>query len=149
MIIDSIQNFKIYSVLNNHFLTAFKCLYENDYSVMPAGRYETDDDKVYILVQDYVGKPKEKGCWEAHKRYIDIHYIVEGEEYVGYSHIQNHNIIQYIDEKDKYVTEGDGDYIKLKRCNFVIFYPQDAHMTGISTGEPQQIKKVVIKVQVD
>lgn len=148
MIIDSLENSEIYSSINKHFEIAFKYLRDTDFSNISEGRYETDDNKVYALIQEYKSKPKDEGYWEAHRRFIDIHYIADGEEYFGYANINDQKIISYIDEKDRCLTKGEGSFINLKKGYFTICYPEDAHMTGITITKPNLVKKVIIKVEI-
>ncbi len=47
------------------------------------GRIEIDRNRVYALVQAYETAITNTPRFEAHRRYIDVHYIVSGVEGVG------------------------------------------------------------------
>ena len=128
---------------------AFNFLTKNDFSKMEAGKYEIDKSDIYALVQSYETKPKEKGSWEAHRRYLDIQYIVEGIELIGYAALGIMKpCCEYKEKEDYLLFEGKGDFFILRPKNFAIFLPQDVHMPGLAVTNPQMVKKVVVKVRV-
>ena len=85
MIIDQIKNSSLYFGVNKGLTTAFHYLQNTDLSKIEPGRYEIDGSNVYALVQQYETKAKEKGRWEAHRRYMDVQYLVRGVELFGFS----------------------------------------------------------------
>jgi YhcH/YjgK/YiaL family protein len=54
----------------------------------------------------------------------------------------------YDAENDFALFKGHGDFMTMTAGTFAIFAPQDAHMPCIAIQEPQQVKKVVVKVRV-
>src|SRR5689334_21230698 len=67
--------------------------------LMPS-RIELDGDKVFAMIQHYETKPKAQGVWEAHRKYIDVQYVAEGQELMGYANLGHLNAGEYNDEKD-------------------------------------------------
>ena len=100
MILDYLKNAKLYYGVSEGLEKGFKFLQENDFSKMEPGRYEIDGSNVYAMVQQYDTKLIENCRWEAHRKYIDIQYIVSGKEKMGYSNIKNMKEIEYKEEKD-------------------------------------------------
>ena len=45
---------------------------------LATGTYEIDGKQVYALVQEYQSKRPADGKWEAHRKYIDLQYVVRG-----------------------------------------------------------------------
>ena len=149
MIIDNIKNAPLYYGVSERIAVALKFLRENDFSVMNPGKYEIDGSNVYALVQRYESKPVEKCKWEAHRRYIDVQYVAEGIEQIGYANLGQMKVSQeYREEGDYLLLEGKGDFFIFRDGNFAIFAPQDVHMPCIAAAEPQIIKKVVVKILV-
>lgn len=149
MVIDNLMNACFYKGLGERLSAALKYLKETDFSSMEPGKYEIDQSNVFALVQRYESKQPETGKWEGHRKYIDIQYVAEGSERMGYANITRMKAIrQYDVEKDFILFKGEGDYFSAVAGSFAIFTPQDAHMTGIMTDKPQMVKKVVIKVRV-
>lgn len=151
MIKDNIKNANIYHNLSEFIKIGLNYLENTDFSKVSNGRYEILEDKVYANVQDYISKPEHEGKFEAHKRYIDIQYIVKGEEKIGVSDILNfEEATVYESEKDIiFLTpkiDSKVEFIELKEKEFMILTPQDAHMPMITIDQPCYVKKVVVKV---
>ena len=83
MIIDRIENATLYYPIYARFERAFEHIRQMDVETIPAGRYELDGDNMYVLIQEYNTKLKEDAKWEAHRRYIDLQYVVRGAEGMG------------------------------------------------------------------
>lgn len=121
---------------------------ENIQDMLPT-RIELDGDKVFAMIQHYDTKPKEQGVWEAHRKYIDIQYVVEGQELMGYANLIHVKAGEYSEEKDVLLAKGEGSYVLMKAGTFVILTPQDAHIPQVAVDSPQPVKKVVVKVAVE
>lgn len=149
MIYGNIDNCEKYQCLNENFKRAFQFLINNDLKELPVGRYDIQGEDVFAMVQEYETKAEEEGKYEAHKKYIDIQYMVEGEEKVGYAFVENlETCLPYDSEKDFMLLEGNKEFFGLRNNEFYIFFPEDAHMPGIAKENKTKVKKVVIKVKV-
>ena len=150
---DNIQNTEKICNLSELINIGLNYLEKSDFSNIENGRYEILGDKVFASVQDYLSKPKESAKFEAHRKYIDIQYIVKGEEQIGVCNISNFNdFTPYDSEKDIVfltpINENKAEFIRLKEKEFMILMPQDAHMPSIAIDKPSYVKKVVVKVSV-
>ena len=144
MIKDNIKNYLTYD-LSDNLVAGLKYLSETDIKSLPNGKYDIIPDKVFGIVQDY--QTKEKGMLESHKEYIDIQYIVIGEEKIGYSKYKNQKpVTEYKNDLLFYDDEAD-EYLYLQEGDFAIFYPNDLHMPCIMVDESKYVKKVVVKVK--
>jgi YhcH/YjgK/YiaL family protein len=149
MIIDSIQNRARYERLGTGIAKALEYLARTDVSKVATGRYDLDGDNVYALVQRYDTKPREKGVWEAHRRYIDVQFVASGVESMGYAPIGSLTVTQpYAADKDCVLLAGTGDFVTAAAGTFVVFFPEDAHMPCLACVAPQAVCKVVVKVAV-
>lgn len=148
MIIDRINNASLYYTIHPKFKSAFDYTASIDTATIPAGRYEIDGSAMYALVQEYNTKLKEDGKWEAHRRYIDLQYVVQGAEGIGYANIHHLKQREYEADKDFLPLFGDGDVVTVSSGNFVLLFPEDAHMPGMALGDSALVKKVVIKIAV-
>lgn len=152
MIIDKLENAKFYYGLGEKFQKAFEFLKITNLKDMPNGRYEIDKDEIYIALQDYNTKIESEGKFEAHKDYIDIQFIVTGEEKLGFGNIEHFSpTTEYNKEKDIIFLENnetENHFVYAKENDFVIFAPQDAHMPCISVDKPTYVKKAVVKIKV-
>ena len=149
MIIDKIKNTSNYYGIGERIFKALKFIQEKDIASMELGTYEIEGSDIYAIVLKYDTIPMKKGLWEAHKKYIDVQYIIDGIEQIGYANIDDIKLDKkYVEEEDYCLYKGEGNMIVFKTGSFGIFAPQDAHMPGISLKEPQQVKKIVVKVRV-
>lgn len=148
MIIDSLKNAHFYYGINTKFAIALKFLIKTDFSGFLDGKYEINKDNIFAIVQTYNTKPNENDLFEAHRKYIDIQYVIEGKELIGYTNINN--LMQkspYNSDNDIIFMEGKGDFFELSSDKFGIFMPQDAHKPSIAIDQPSLVKKVVIKIK--
>lgn len=148
MILDRIENSTLYLALHPRFKQAFEYLSQIDIHTISVGRHEVDGDAMYALVQEYTTKQKGEGKWEAHRRYIDLQYVVQGTEGMGYANIHHLKQGEYVPEKDFLPLFGEGSQVILKSGCFVLLFPEDAHMPNMAVGEPSSARKIVLKIAV-
>ncbi len=145
MIIDNLENAEKYTILNPDFKLVFDFIKNNDLKNLECGRHDLRGNEVFFNLQEYETKPLQK--LEAHKKYIDIQVVIKGEEYMGWTNINNTSVAeQYNDEKDVMFLNGDVDKIKADNKTFLIFYPEDAHMPALCIGSPKYVKKAIFKI---
>ncbi|OPZ30925.1 MAG: Toxin-antitoxin biofilm protein TabA [Lentisphaerae bacterium ADurb.BinA184] len=150
MIIDALRNAAQYHGLGRGLRMALDYLAETDFSTVEPGRYELDGDRVYALVQRYDTKPRGTGVWEAHQHYIDVQYVADGAETMGYANVAGLTVTQpYLAGKDCVLLAGEGSFLAAPAGTFVVFFPEDAHMPCLADGKPQPVCKVVVKVAVE
>ncbi len=147
MIIDHLDNVKHYRSLSERLKKGLEFLEEIDFDTIEPGRYNIEGDEVYAMVQEYETKTPENAKIEAHERYIDIQYVVKGEETMGYALLEDQDIkTPYNAEKDVVFFNAEYSKILLKEGMFGIFFPTDIHAPGLMTDAPKPVKKVVVKV---
>jgi YhcH/YjgK/YiaL family protein len=151
MVFDSIKNYKLYTNLSPRMAKALEFAAKTDFTKMADGKYELDGTNLYYMVQRYkTGAPLEK--IEAHRKYIDIQYIVSGSEKIGIDSIEGLKTVDpYSEEKDVEFFEVDKrlTYLNVPKGYFTIFWPGDGHMPGRQVGKPEDVTKIVFKVKVD
>jgi YhcH/YjgK/YiaL family protein len=85
---------------------------------------------------------------EAHRKYIDVQYIVSGTEQMGIAAFQHQTISKaYNAEKDYLLVADAPDYfIRVTPGMFTIFFPTDLHMPNLIDKTATTVRKVVMKV---
>lgn len=150
MIIDRLENADFYFSLGQKIKKAFEFLKNADLIQLELGKHQIENDDIYAMVFEYETKSAEGVLWEAHRKYIDIQYIVDGSEKMGYTNLNNiKTTVEYDSEKDILFGTSNGDFLKVKKGDFIIFTPQDGHITSISIDNPEKVKRIVVKVIVD
>ena len=148
MIIDKIENAHLYKNISERINKSFEYIRTTDLKNLPAGRYPIDGENIFALVSEYKTKPEPDGKLEAHKKYIDVQYVISGEELMGYVPLGNQQILEtYKEENDIVFYTGDKSFTKVSEGMFAIFFPEDVHVSGISSGKISDVKKLVIKVR--
>lgn len=152
MIKNSLKYTKNYYNLSNKIKLALEYLEKNDLKVFDNGRYDILGDDVYVNVQDYTSKPKTQGKWEAHKKYIDIQFMIKGTERIGVGEIDNYQTTEAYDESKDLeflaVANYNYQFINMNENDFIILYPQDVHMPQIAMNTPSYVKKAVVKISI-
>ena len=148
MIFDKIENINNYKGLGRVY-TALEFMAKTDFTKIPVGKYQLDGDNIYYMVQQYNTNP-DKTVAEAHKKYIDIQYIVKGEEIIAVAPIQaEKKLVDAKEEKDVWHYECETQPMILKDGDFMVLYPSDLHLPGKAVNEPREVLKVVLKVLAD
>lgn len=149
MITDVLDNSHVYAGLNAGFKLAFKFLQETDFTEVKNGKYEIEGDNLFAIVNEFETKDKHECEAEAHKKYIDIQYVVKGTEMFGWVPLTTQKaIVDYDETKDVAIYKEDLSYLKLEAGMFIIFYPTDLHQPEVREFEPVSVKKVVVKIKI-
>ena len=146
MIKGNINNIKAYKGISERIDRAIDFLLDFDKET-PCGRYEIDSDNIYANVICTTTTAIEDFKFEAHKKYLDLQYIVKGEEIMIHAFTEDCKITKEYDEKDDYcLLEGEGDEVLVKEGEFYLVHPFDAHAPAKS-HTPSEIKKVIVKIK--
>jgi YhcH/YjgK/YiaL family protein len=148
MILDTLQNYQLYSAINHKIAKGFDFLCNTDLDAIPLGKHDIDGDTIFALVQEYNTKPIAECKLESHKKYIDIQYVIRGEEMMGVTTQNNQKIIEVNEEKDYTFYEGKTSLVRVSKGMFTIFFPDDLHQPCVQTETISEVKKVVIKVMI-
>ncbi|GGG00347.1 hypothetical protein GCM10010912_51520 [Paenibacillus albidus] len=123
-------------------------LRDTDFTGLAAGRHSVNEELFYF-VNEYETKAAGECFWEAHRVNLDVHYILEGTERIGYSAIERLQVTEeYNAEKDAVFLSGELlSAVVAGPGDVVICYPQDGHMTGIEAGMKEAVRKIVLKIK--
>ncbi len=140
-------------VMNERFERAFKLLGKINIEDYTNGRYEIDED-MFILVQRYKSKPACEVQYEAHRKYVDIQYIVYGREAIYCADIKDMEAACVFDEqKDIGFYKNTDRYTKimLDPGQYGLFMPEDCHKPSIHEEDEEScfVEKIVVKVKIN
>ena len=126
---------------------AFAFLKEHDLQTLATGRHPIDGDNVYATVTETPTKNFDSTRWESHQKYIDLQYVIRGDEKIGVSPITKLSVTKTYDAaRDVANYSGDGKFYTAVPGSFFLFFPSDGHRPSISTGGNKANKKIVIKI---
>lgn len=149
MILDVLENAHRYLALHQGFAQAFAFLRRPDLKELPVDTYEIDGKRVYAMVAKELGRKKEDALLETHERYIDIQLVLAGTDTMGWrpKSLCLQSAGAYDPETDlQFFTDEPDVWLPTQSGAFAIFFPEDAHMPLISSG---QIHKVIVKIAVN
>lgn len=129
---------------------AFAFLKTQDLNNIARGRHPIDGENVYASVTMDSTKNFDKTNWESHRKYIDIQYVISGEEKIGVYPVAKATVTrEYEDKRDAANYSADGKLYTASPGTFFIFFPSDAHRPNITPGGNLPDKKIVVKVKYD
>lgn len=109
------------------------------------------NESIFALEQVYQSKERERCFFESHRQYIDIQFILNGEERIDIASIEMLSIDKnYDEEKDfiKYHDQKSLSSVLLTKGDVAIFFPEDAHMPCLKNSSETLVYKTVVKVPV-
>jgi len=147
MILDTLDNAAKYAGLKIGISEAFGFLDQPGLTELPAGKYEIAGDRVYAIIERVNGRKVEDGELEAHRKYIDIQYVISGDESMGWKNREGLvNSMDYDEDRDLEFFQGEpASIVRVPPRSFAVFLPTDAHLPLIGDGP---IHKVIVKVAV-
>ncbi len=101
-----------------------------------------------IMVQVGKTKPWEGAELEVHHNYLDIQYVVKGQEIVGWAPTETLTLNgEFNTAKDKGMYYGTNDTMLIREGYCYVVYPEDAHAPGKHIGESNDLTKIVVKLK--
>jgi biofilm protein TabA len=147
--IDKIQFAQQYHLNKALWDKAFTFLKETNLQTLTPGRHVIDGDNVFGLVSEGPTKDYDKTAFESHLNYIDLQFVISGEENMGVAPLADVILDKpYNERNDIMFYTGEGKIYTVPQNNFLIFFPSDAHRPGITPGGNKVVKKIVIKIRV-
>ena len=147
MILDRLTEAARYAALHPGFAAAFDWLRTTNLAALPLGKHTLDGERLFVLVAQDEGRGHAGAKLEAHRRYIDIQYVVTGDEQIGWR--ATADCVQvtapYVDDIELFGDTSE-TWLQMPAGTFTIFYPADAHSPLAGTGP---ILKAVVKVQIE
>lgn len=150
MIFDNIKNAEKYYELLPFLRKAFDFL--PAIADLPCGKSEIDGENVYASIQECKTAPADCCPFEHHKRYIDVHYVISGEERIDFCPRSECVPTTEFDIQNDYELcekGGNSSSVILSSGDFAILWPGEAHAPKIAVTEPMEIRKIVFKIIAD
>ena len=149
MLYDSLKHIEFSKGIHPGVYRALEILRDTDFSQLEDKRYEVDGDNLFFFLQSYETKP-DNDTPEAHRKYIDIQFLVSGREKMGVAPLEDMSEeVEARPDGDIWFYRGPMDYITLTAGDrFAVLWPGDAHAPSIAVDSPAPCRKCVVKVKV-
>jgi YhcH/YjgK/YiaL family protein len=148
MVLETLAKAHRYISLHRSFADAFAFLANADWTKLADGRHLIDGERMYVSIDCSEGRGREGARLEAHRRYIDIQFTIEGHEEIGWKPVSECEAtsIAYDDAKDvMFFSDRPDSWLSLPAGHFAIFFPDDAHAPLAGRGT---LKKAIVKIAV-
>lgn len=124
---------------------AIDYIYSHDLSSLPNGKFTIDDDISCNIMEL---ETKLENSYEAHRVFIDIHYIISGEEGIDIAPVESLEVTKpYSEERDIMIGNASGERHIIRQGQFCVTMPEEAHSPGLAVTSPMKIRKAVFKVR--
>jgi biofilm protein TabA len=155
MILDELKMSDRYLSLHPAFARAFAYLRQADWKQLtstapPAQsiRHPIDEDRIYVSIDAVQGRGRDGARLEAHRRYIDIQFTIDGQEEIGWKPLaacmstsgaydETRDVVFFSDRPDSWLLLPAG--------HFAIFFPDDAHAPLAGRGT---LTKAIVKIAI-
>lgn len=149
MIFGNIQNLKEYPFLEEQIKECFAYAKEHALAEFEKGSHPIDGERLFVNIVEYTTTTAEERFWEAHKNYLDVHFMLRGTEQIDLNFIQNMDVKEFVEKDDFLPIDGEkNSSVILREGDFLICYPSDGHRTAVAAEEPETIKKAIFKVRI-
>jgi uncharacterized protein, YhcH/YjgK/YiaL family len=147
MILDTVENFHLYTSLHPSFEKVREFLKAKDLSSLSLGKHVISGDDIFVSIVDAEGREAREAQLEVHIEYIDIQFPLALTEGFGYKSLSSLNTVSLPYDKNSdiaFYSDEPSAFIKVNPGEFVAFFPQDGHMPCIYKGKG---KKAIFKIK--
>ena len=108
-------------------------------------------DGLRAVVNRYESAPFEEGRYENHRDWIDLQYIVSGEELIEVVPASRGTPVREYDpaaDYEMYASDRSrASVLHMRPGDFAVLFPGEAHYPGLADGQPSNVHKIVIKIK--
>ena len=149
MVFGNIRDRKDFSWLEPVIGKCFDYAAANDLLSYEKGSHPIDGDELFVNIVEYETTTPENRFWEAHRQYLDLHFMLRGPEQIDVNFIDNMEQKEFVEKDDFLPLEGDpNSRVVLNAGDFLLCYPADAHRTAVQVAAPAAIKKAIFKIRI-
>lgn len=121
-----------------------------DFDQVPDGKYELDGRRMHASIKTTTTRPAAMQKAESHRTYIDIQYVISGEEKIGV--VPWSSSLQVakddLDARDVAFYDNVPHEMELhqKPGMYAVFFPTDVHRPCCSVGREGPVRRMVVKI---
>ena len=149
MVFSNIHYLKDLSWLESQVRKCFDYAQTHDLLSYEQGSHPIEGDDLFVNIVEYTTTNAADRFWEAHRQYLDLHFMLRGSEQIDVNFIDNMEQKEFVEKDDFLPLEGDPNCsVVLNAGDFLLCYPTDAHRTAVQAGQPATIKKAIFKIKI-
>ena len=148
MVFDTLSQLEMYIPLLPAIRLIADIMDHDDLYEKAPGSYKTKDPKVTYKILEYMTSDAERP-FEYHKEHSDLMVLLKGQELMSTSWRELKTQSLSYDEKldTGFFNAEPISVLQATQGRFAIFFPGEPHKSGVASGEPCLVKKVVFKVE--
>ncbi|XBS70403.1 YhcH/YjgK/YiaL family protein [Acerihabitans sp. KWT182] len=150
MIIDTVARAAVNPLYPAIVRRLLQMLRQHPLPLLEPGRYVIDGDALFFTVIEGTTRPLAGQRPELHRRYVDVHLLLEGEEIIGAAPLESRQLPDgpFNEEEDIGFYQGMGEesVIRLRPGDVMLLFPGELHRPMATLGEPGRLRKVVAKI---
>ena len=149
MIYDVLENSELYAATWDRLAIALEWLKGFDPSE-PDGKYPIVGDDIIASVDSYQSRKSPNTMFESHEKYVDLQFVLEGNEYIDVAVGEALIVAEAYDAKRDVAFWGyDGAYsrVVMRSGSFAVLWPGDVHRPCQQIDKPEPIRKIVVKIR--
>ena len=127
-----------------------KFIQDHHLTLLKPGKYNLND-KIYVNIEEYDTKNFDDALYEGHRKYLDIHYMINGVESIYIKNEEDlHTVVEYDEDKDIEFKSGSfspEENIPIFKDEFLIIYPGEFHAPCLPYKTHMCVKKAVFKIK--
>lgn len=149
MILDKVKNLKEYLSTIKYGKEIIEFLEKTDFDNLPLGKTQIVGEELFVNYVSYTTE-KTSGDFEAHRFYVDLQLIIDGEERIDYANLSECKTTKPFNKDGDYELFSCENFssLYLNKNDFAIFFPQDAHRPSIIGRKPSLVKKAIFKIKI-
>jgi len=148
MIYGNISQAENYTGLGSGIRLGLEYLMSGKFSDPEAGKTDLGEG-VYAMCKEL--ETKSEGIWEAHRKYLDIHFALEEGECIACADTDKISGWSVYDAEADCMTapgSGSGVKVEMRPGDFLIVFPEDGHMPELADGGHKKLRKIIVKIPV-
>lgn len=148
MIQGTARDFERYQTLSPAMKPVAEFIRGTDWTRKEPGRYDVPGLDAYINLSENV-HADDNDSFETHRDFVDLQFIADGDEKMRWAHIDGlEPETEYDAARDFRLFSGEaGGEAHLRKGDWVLFFPEDAHAPLIRLASGRSLK-VVAKIPV-
>lgn len=140
-------------IYNERFHQALTFLEKMDLEHAPDEKFVIDGENIFGFVTSVDTEEVSMRRPETHGRHIDIQFLLQGREKIGYirKNADLKVVTDQLEEKDICFYDGEIEgevFLDLRPGDFAVFFPEDVHRPQCAADGSKAIRKCVIKIKV-
>jgi len=149
MIFCKFSEINIYKNISPNFSKCVEFIESNSLMSLPLGKTEIGGNSVYVNKMEIETNDVNRITPESHKKYIDIHVDLIGNEEIGIVNGEIKCLSQYSDQDDVQLYSFTLPDIRFNLLNdyCLICFPEEKHIPGI--GNKSKVLKCCFKVAIE